>query len=140
MVAAFGVAFLSFVALALVPAVFADSPLGTVSLLLFSGLCHQLPERSFACDGHAMAICHRCTGIYLGLGAGALLSLVRPVDPTRRALLAWAVVPMGAQVMLGWIFPALDRPELRVATGLLTGVIGGLVAGSALLRARRAAP
>jgi uncharacterized membrane protein len=43
----------------------------------FSFFCHQLPERSFALAGLPLAVCHRCSGIYLGLFAGALLSPLR---------------------------------------------------------------
>lgn len=40
---------------------------------LFAPLCHQIPERSFRLLGEPLAVCHRCTGIYFGLFAGALL-------------------------------------------------------------------
>ena len=32
----------------------------------FAVFCHQLPERSYFIDGHKLAICSRCTGIYAG--------------------------------------------------------------------------
>ena len=35
----------------------------------FSFFCHQSPERSFALAGLPLAVCHRCSGIYLGLFA-----------------------------------------------------------------------
>ncbi|HEY3359442.1 MAG TPA: DUF2085 domain-containing protein [Polyangia bacterium] len=33
--------------------------------------CHQLPRRSLAVDGHALPLCARCTGMWLGILAGA---------------------------------------------------------------------
>lgn len=42
--------------------------------LPFSFICHQMPERSFAILGHPLAVCHRCSGIYLGFFLGTLLS------------------------------------------------------------------
>ncbi len=32
----------------------------------FGTLCHQLPERSYFIDGHKLAVCSRCTGLYAG--------------------------------------------------------------------------
>jgi len=42
--------------------------------LPFSFICHQMPERSFAILQNPLAVCHRCSGIYLGLFLGSLLS------------------------------------------------------------------
>lgn len=39
----------------------------------FSGLCHQLPERSFYLNGVQMAVCTRCFGIYSGLFFGSII-------------------------------------------------------------------
>ena len=40
---------------------------------MFSPVCHQRADRSFFSFGHHLAVCHRCTGIYLGALAGLLL-------------------------------------------------------------------
>lgn len=40
---------------------------------IFSGLCHQNPQRSFWINGRPMAVCSRCLGIYTGFLAGWLL-------------------------------------------------------------------
>lgn len=39
----------------------------------FSGLCHQIPARSFALNGQPMAVCSRCLGIYSGFVFGWIL-------------------------------------------------------------------
>jgi uncharacterized membrane protein len=114
------------------------SAVAAASRFAFSTLCHQLPWRSFRVDGCAMAICHRCTGIYAGVGLGGLLAaLGLRVDP--RNLRVW--VPLGglmlAQVVAGWITDALDLWPLRVTTGVLLGGWGGLALASAFDRGAR---
>src|SRR5687767_6864982 len=37
----------------------------------FGRVCHQIPERSFHVVGQPLAVCARCTGLYVGF-AGAL--------------------------------------------------------------------
>src|ERR1043165_8331227 len=32
----------------------------------FAVLCHQRPDRSYFIDGHKLAVCSRCTGLYAG--------------------------------------------------------------------------
>jgi len=43
----------------------------------FGTLCHQIPERSYFIDGHKLAVCSRCTGIYAGFAFTLLLVTVR---------------------------------------------------------------
>lgn len=50
--------------------------------LPFSFICHQIPERSFAILHHPLAVCHRCSGIYLGFFLGTLqTSLFLRISP-----------------------------------------------------------
>jgi uncharacterized membrane protein len=50
----------------------------------FSPLCHQRPERSFFLFGYPLAVCARCTGIYLGSFIGLLAyPLSRGFDAVR---------------------------------------------------------
>ncbi|MGB8508357.1 MAG: DUF2085 domain-containing protein, partial [Pyrinomonadaceae bacterium] len=39
----------------------------------FSAACHQMPERSFHAAGFPLAVCARCTGLYVGVAACVLL-------------------------------------------------------------------
>ncbi len=41
--------------------------------LFFSKVCHQIADRSFFLEGMQLAVCHRCTGIYLGFWSGLLI-------------------------------------------------------------------
>ena len=41
-----------------------------------SFICHQRPERSFFINGHQLAVCARCTGLYAGSALAAPLGLI----------------------------------------------------------------
>ncbi|HEX9934586.1 MAG TPA: DUF2085 domain-containing protein, partial [bacterium] len=38
----------------------------------FGPVCHQIPERSFKILGYPLAVCARCTGVYVGFLLGAI--------------------------------------------------------------------
>ncbi|HVS14574.1 MAG TPA: DUF2085 domain-containing protein, partial [Thermoanaerobaculia bacterium] len=72
----------------------------------FHLVCHQIPERSFFLGEHALAVCHRCTGLYAGglLGLLALPGLHRlrhwlTQQPKR---MLWLMLPMLIDVALPW--------------------------------------
>lgn len=65
-------------------------------------ICHQRPERSFHLHGRALAVCGRCTGLYVG-GALGLLAAAGGGRRRRQA----AAAPMGA-----W-WPSSFDPRLR---------------------------
>src|SRR6185436_18863661 len=51
---------------------------GQFLFLLYTPLCHQLPERSFCVHGYQVAYCHRCTAMYTSiLVAGLLFGVLR---------------------------------------------------------------
>ncbi len=109
----------------------------------FSGVCHQIAERSPQVAGVPLAVCHRCYGIYLGVLAGALLFplLRRPLAGrhTGRLLLAAALpaaVDWGGDVAGLW----MNTPATRVATGALFGVVAGCCLARALAQASRRTP
>src|SRR5215510_7810628 len=39
----------------------------------FGVFCHQRPDRSFFIEGHKLAVCSRCTGLYAGFAITLLL-------------------------------------------------------------------
>lgn len=67
----------------------------------FSGICHQIPERSFHLAGAAIPVCARCLGLYCGFAAGAL---------TVRMRLGWQSLLLNQPrwIFLFWIPMALD--------------------------------
>lgn len=98
---------------------------------VFSPVCHQIPVRSPVLGGVQIAICDRCTGIYLGLVLG-----VATVGWTHRAwqkmgqrdryVLLGSLIPAG----IDWVGPLLGLwPNVPVSRAL-TGMLFGLVAAS----------
>ena len=118
--------------LAAAPLWWPHGPLAAMARVVFAGLCHQIPERTFAHDGHTMAVCARCSGIYLGLAVGPLVALAARVDPRRRALWIVGALPITTQVFAAWLWPSLDLAWLRAATGLWAGAFGGFLLACAL--------
>ncbi len=83
---------------------------------MFSPLCHQRADRSFFAFGHHLAVCHRCTGIYLGALAGLLL------------------IPLLSRVLhgkTGGLFGIRlqNRTLLFLALGLMAADVGGKFVG-----------
>ncbi len=93
----------------------------------FHAVCHQLPDRSFHLGGAPLAVCHRCTGIYAGLFAGALLfPLLYRYDDwiwryTRWLLLA-SLAPMGVDWTGDVAGLFANTPVSRAGTGAVFGL------------------
>jgi uncharacterized membrane protein len=108
-------------------------------------VCHQLPERSFHWHGAQLAVCARCTGIYLGTCSAAVLAplppsmYVRWSGSRRRTgwLLAAAAVPTVATVMAEWAGWWSPSSAVRAGTGVLLGVAGAVVVVAAFGSAER---
>lgn len=92
----------------------------------FDPLCHQISERSFHLEGHAFAVCARCTGLYAGLAAGIIFyplarSLKRTDTPSRWWLIV-AAVPISVNWSLGFFGIWANTHFSRFLTGALLGV------------------
>lgn len=100
---------------------------GFVLYQMFGRVCHQIPERAFYLDGHPLAVCARCTGIYFGFAVGLLVyPLVRSLNlgdtPARKWLLL-AAVPALIDFALGF-FGLWENTHLsRSLTGALLGAV-----------------
>lgn len=91
----------------------------------FSFLCHQRPERSFHLEGHQLAVCARCTGIYAGFAVSVLFypvvrSLRRADSPSRLWLIP-ACLPMAVDVALTYFGIWENTHFSRFATGAIFG-------------------
>jgi len=91
----------------------------------FGMLCHQLPERSYFIEGHKLAVCSRCTGIYGGFTLTLLLfpligSLKNTVTPPRSWLLL-AAVPLLIDVAVNFFGFWHNTHTSRLLTGFLLG-------------------
>jgi uncharacterized membrane protein len=117
-----------FVLLIVVAPLAASTNHGRVALTIyrsFSVLCHQLPERSFFIAGHQLAVCSRCTGIYVGFALALLLyplirSLRTTVTPPRKWLLL-AAVPILIDFSLTFFGVWENTHTSRLFTGLILG-------------------
>lgn len=93
----------------------------------FSAVCHQMPERSFCLHGFQLAVCSRCTGIYVGFVAGLLVyPIVRNLReremPSGRWLLL-AALPALIDFGGGYIGLFTNTFFSRAATGGLFGAV-----------------
>lgn len=90
-----------------------------------SGICHQIPGRSFHFHGHPLAVCSRCTGLYAGFLLGLLaLPLFRSLKETqfpRREFLLFAAVPVSVDFALGFLGLWQNTFFSRTLTGALFG-------------------
>ena len=91
----------------------------------FGTLCHQLSERSYFIDGHQLAVCSRCTGIYGGFAFTLLLyplirSLRNPVMP-RPSWLLLAAVPLAIDFAVNFFGFWQNTHTSRLLTGAFLG-------------------
>lgn len=93
----------------------------------FKPLCHQLPDRCLAINGTPVAVCFRCSAVYVAFLAGTMLYplILRVREPQEhgRWLLIAGLLPMCLDVVAG--LAGLHQPTAvtRVATGSLFGFI-----------------
>lgn len=115
-------------ALFLSPVLHASFPLLSRSLdLIGSVVCHQRDERSFHLGGERLAVCGRCTGLYVAGALGALIGwLGRARIPSNtRAVLLVAVLPTIATIAIEWIGLANPGNAGRALAALPLGAASG---------------
>jgi len=93
----------------------------------FSHLCHQLPERSFFIEGHPLAVCARCTGIYAGFAVAAVLyplarSLMQIEAPARKWLFI-AAAPLAIDFTIEFSGVWHNTHSSRLSTGAVLGAV-----------------
>ena len=93
--------------------------------LIFSNVCHQIPDRSFIVAGFPLAICHRCSGIYLGLMLGSLFKnpFLHHSAEIRRVWVLASIVPLLIDALLPVVGIWTGSPASRFLTGLLFGTM-----------------
>jgi len=104
-----------------------SSPWAGPVYLIYKPVCHQLASRSLTCFGQPLAVCARCTGIYLGFLAGLgiypfIRGWRRPALPSGRVfvLISSPIVLDAAAHLLGlWD----TSNAVRLATGIVWGTI-----------------
>lgn len=108
----------------------------------FGFLCHQIPERSFHLEGHALGVCARCTGIYSGIAVSTLFYPVvrslRRTETPARIWLVLACVPIAVDFALGYFGIWPNTHFSRFATGAIFGAVCALFVIPGFLDLRRA--
>lgn len=107
------------------------------AMTYFAGslVCHQRPERSFHLHGSKLAVCARCTGLYVGGALGLAVALFRTrrrSTAAARTALALALLPIAASVALEWLGLIETSNLVRFLTGLPAGFVGGAVVNGSL--------
>jgi uncharacterized membrane protein len=97
-------------------------------------VCHQRPERSFHLYNRQLAVCARCTGLYVSALAGGLLALAIgavTTSPSRARL--WLALAAGPTLLtVGLELAGLAYPSntIRMLSALPLGAVcGWLVIG-----------
>jgi uncharacterized membrane protein len=93
----------------------------------FDPICHQIDARSFHLFGFPLAVCSRCSSIYMAFLAGTLLypllyDIGQPRMPSRLLLLV-AVVPMVFDAGAGFLGLYETSFLMRTLTGALFGAV-----------------
>lgn len=101
----------------LIPLLVDRAPVIGFLYLVFSPICHQLPERSFFLFGHQLPVCARCTGIYFGAFLGSFFA--RKESPHPLFLVA-ALIPLALDGGTQLLFRESNN-MLRLGTGLIAG-------------------
>jgi len=91
----------------------------------FSRICHQMPERSFALLGYSLAVCHRCSGIYLGFFIGTFIDIpwMHRSPKIRRFWTLAAIFPLAADFLISYSGLWTNTCVSRFATGLIFGIV-----------------
>jgi uncharacterized membrane protein len=93
----------------------------------FSKICHQRPERSFFIMGYPLAVCSRCTGLYVGFSLALitypLVRSLQTVTAPDRKWLFLAAVPMALDFTLTFTGIWENTHSSRFLTGLLLGSV-----------------
>ncbi len=102
-------------------------PLNALIYSVFAPTCHQLPSRSFHLWGFPLAVCGRCTGIYLGFLAGLLsfpfLRGLGGQDMPRPRTFVILSLPMAVDALANFFNIWSTGNALRLITGFAWGTI-----------------
>jgi uncharacterized membrane protein len=96
-------------------------------------VCHQLPKRSFYFWGAQLPVCARCTGIYAGAAAAALVAtrmnqaLQRQLWDRAQELLLLGAMPTAVTLIYEWFSGMMPGHWIRAAAGFPLGAIVMLI-------------
>ena len=95
--------------------------------LFFSPVCHQIPDRSFHISGYPIAVCARCSGIYIGFLLGIIVypffqNLKKHVLPSNWILII-GIFPMVLEISLSKMRVIHSNLYLISMSGLVIGSV-----------------
>ena len=101
--------------------------------LVYSNVCHQRPDRSFFLAGEKLAVCSRCTGIYLSFALTLLLYLLKPAKRLTPSVFFLLLSPMVLEK--GLELTGFSTNNLsRFISGLCFGIMLGMAFSEGLLQ------
>lgn len=109
-------------------------PLERAATTWFDLHCHRDPARTLRLVGVPLAVCARCSGIYFGVGLGALVRRPSLTPPALRIWVAVAALLMMLDVLVEARGLHGAWAELRLCSGLLLGYPVGVAVGEWSLR------
>lgn len=89
-------------------------------------LCHSQPDRAFLIFGNSMLICSRCTGIYLSLAVGILLTFFISFSRNLRKVAALLLISSFTVILVDVIGDYLLWWENTLLSRFVTGSFLGL--------------
>ena len=93
----------------------------------FGIFCHQRPDRSYYIEGHKLAVCSRCTGLYAGFAFTLLiyplLRSLRSAASPPRSFLFLAALPLVIDFGLTFLGIWENTHTSRLLTGALLGSV-----------------
>ena len=96
--------------------------------LFYAPLCHQIDSRALQVDSGAVAVCARCTGLYLGGLAGLLMAAGFIVGRGNDPRPVWFAVAL-APTLIDALLPRIGLAGLPNVPRLLLALPAGLMAG-----------
>ena len=95
--------------------------------LIFSIMCHQLPQRSYFIFGYKMAVCARCFGIYTGMLIGTIIyPFIKKLSDFKIPNIKYyiiSLIPMAIDGTTQLIGLRESFNELRFITGFIAGFV-----------------
>ena len=93
----------------------------------FAPVCHQNPVRSFHVMGKPLAVCARCSGIYIGFWLGVvvypLFFRFKSEISVSRNILILSLTPMGVDVFVEWAGLFASPNWVHAFTGFIAGYV-----------------
>lgn len=104
-----------------------SSPWSGLAYAVYCPVCHQVADRSLLCFGQPLAVCARCTGIYLGFCLGLLfypfLRGWRRINlPSVRVFLVVSA-PIALDTAANFLGLWKTAAAVRLTTGALWGIL-----------------